>query len=101
LLFWILDDKFNFFHLPTSEEASRVPYNYSQSASRAVLQKLNVFLCPPVIVTSFAGMDLGGTANLILGAIAVVLNTILYFVIGMFVGFFWNGARRSKSAPQV
>jgi hypothetical protein len=98
LLFWILDDKFNFFHLPTSEEVIRAPYGYPPSVLRAVLQKANLFLCPPTIATSFAGMDLGGTANLILGAIAVLLNTVLYFVIGMFVRFFWSGIRRSRSA---
>lgn len=101
LFFWILDDKFNFFHLPTSEEAIRAPYNYSQSVSRAVLQKLTVLLCPPVIVTSFVGMDLGKTANLILGGIAVASNTVLYFAVGMLFGSLWNGVKRSKSASQV
>jgi hypothetical protein len=101
LLFWIFDDKFNFFHLPTSEEAIRAPHIYSQPMFRAVLEKLNLFLCPPVIVTSFVGMDLGETANRILNGIAVALNTVLYFAIGMLVGYLWNGVKRSRSMSQV
>ena len=73
-LFWNLDDKFNFFHLPTVDSG---PPNYTQPASRALLEKLNFVLCPPYVVTSFAGMDLGWTANLILWAISLVLNTVL------------------------
>lgn len=101
LLFWILDDKYNFFHLPTSEEAIRAPQNYSEPMLRAVLDKLNLFLCPPVVVTSFVGMDLGESANLILSGVAVVLNTALYFAIGVLVGFFWNRVKRTKLGSQV
>jgi hypothetical protein len=90
-VFWNLDDKFNFFHLPTADAA---PLNYTQPASRAFLEKLNFVLCPPYVVTSFAGMDLGWTANLILWAVSLALNTVLYFIIGTIVGSLWNELAR-------
>ena len=88
LVFWNLDDKFNFFHLPTVQTAP--PGNYTQPASRALLQKLNFVFCPPLVVTSFVGMDLGATANLVLWGISLVLNTGLYFIVGLMVAALWN-----------
>src|SRR5450631_3955 len=69
-VFWNLDDKFNFFLLPNGQT---IVGNYSQPASRALLEKLNFILCPPYVLTSFAGMDLGWTANLWLWAISLAL----------------------------
>jgi hypothetical protein len=91
-LFWNLDDKFNFFHLPTVETVP--PGNYNEPASRALLEKLNFILCPPYVATSFIGMDLGWTANLVLWAISLVLNTALYFLVGWIVGYLWNELTR-------
>jgi hypothetical protein len=94
-LFWLLDDKFNFFHLPTVESAP--PGNYSQPASRALLEKLNFVLCPPYVATSFVGMDLGWTANFILWAVSLALNTALYFIVGWIVGSLSNKLVRLKN----
>jgi len=96
-LFWNLDEKFNFLHLPTFET---VPPNYSQPALRALLEKLNFILCPPYIATSFAGMDLGWTANLILWAISLVLNTGLYFIVGLIVAALWNEVEYYRKKPK-
>jgi hypothetical protein len=87
-LFWTLDNKFNFFHLPTVGTVP--PGNYNQPASRALLEKLNFILCPPYLATSFVGMDMGWTANLILWAISLVLNAALYFLVGWIIGSLWN-----------
>ncbi len=96
-LFWNLDDRFNFFHLPTTET---VPTgNYSQPVLRALLEKLNFVLCPPYVATSFVGMDLGWTANLILWAISLVLNTALYFIVGWIVGSLWKELAGLRKTP--
>jgi hypothetical protein len=92
-VFWNLDDKFNFFHLPTAEAS---PSNYTQPVFRALLEKLNFVLCPPYVFTSFAGMDLGWTANLILWAVSLVLNTVLYFIVGLIVASLWNEMARFR-----
>jgi len=84
LSFWLLDDRFNFFHLPSVEQAASIR-NYSQPALRAWIEDANCLLCPPVIATSFAGMDLGRTANIVLVLIAAVLNAALYFLVGLAV----------------
>jgi hypothetical protein len=84
-LFWNLDDKFNFFRLPTAP-----PGNYTQPFLRALLEQLNSIFCPPLVVTSFVGMDLGATANLVLWGISLVLNTGLYFIVGLIVAAIWN-----------
>jgi hypothetical protein len=96
-LFWNLEDKFNFFHLPTVETVP--PGNYTQPASRALLEKLNFVLCPPLVVTFF-GMDLGATTNLILWAISLVLNTGLYFIVGLIIGSLWNQSARFRKRPE-
>ncbi len=97
--FWMLDDSFNFFHLPTVEQAAKLPENYSEPALRAWLEDANVIVCPPLIVTSFAGMDLGGTANIILALIAAAVNAALYFVVGLAVAGIRNkmGIKRARS----
>jgi hypothetical protein len=97
-LFWNLEDKFNFFHLPTVETVP--PGSYTQPASRALLEKLNFVLCPPFVITSFAGMDLGATANLVLRAISLVLNTGLYFFVGLVIGSLWNQSARLRKKPE-
>ena len=43
-LFWVMDGKFNFFHLPTADFAYL--HSYSQPASRAILAELNFVFCP-------------------------------------------------------
>jgi hypothetical protein len=86
-LFWKLEDKLNFFHLPTN---TAVAGNYTEPAFRSLLVKLNFVFCPPYILTSFAGMDLGTTANLILWAISLALNALLYFIVGLVFGALWN-----------
>jgi len=96
-LFWNLDDKFNFFHLPTVKTVP--PGNYSEPASRALLEKLNFILFPPYVATSFVGMDLGWAANLVLWAISLMLNTALYFLVGWIVGSLWNELTRFRKAP--
>jgi hypothetical protein len=93
-IFWNLEDKFNFFHLPTVETAP--PGNYTQPVMRALLVKLNFVFCPPLVITVF-GMDLGWTANLILWAISLLLNTGLYFIVGLIIGSLWNDLARRKN----
>jgi hypothetical protein len=93
-LFWNLDDKFNFFHLPTAN--TPLPGNYTQPALRSLLEELNFILCPPYWLTSFAGMDLSAMANWTLWAISLVLNTALYFIIGLMVAVLWNALARFR-----
>ena len=96
--FWLLDEQFNFFNLPTLQQA-RTMGNYSQPVMLVFLEKLNFILCPPYVITSFAGMDLGRSANLILWLISLVLNTAFYFVLGLIFGGLWNrGAQRKLRA---
>lgn len=96
-LFWELDDRFNFFHLPTMETA---PPSYTEPVLRSLLVKLNFVFCPPFVLTSFAGMDLGARANLILWFISLVLNTVLYFIVGLAVAAGWNELARFRKAPE-
>jgi hypothetical protein len=96
-VFWNLDETFNFFHLPTADTST--PANYTQPVARALLEKLNFVLCPPVIATSFAGMDVGPRANLILWAISLVLNTGLYFIVGLIVAALWNELEHHRQRP--
>ena len=85
--FWALDYKFNFFHLPT---ADNVPTrNYTQPASRVLVQKLNFIVCPPLVIM-VVGMDLGASANLLLATVVVVVNGALYFILGLLVGLLWD-----------
>jgi len=91
--FWYLDDKFNLFHLPTVETLP--PGNYSEPYLRALLERLNFIVCPPLLIRFF-GMDLGLSVNLILDAIVVVLNTALYFVLGLLCGTVWSRAARLR-----
>ena len=84
LSFWLLEDRFNFFHLPTAEEAAKMPRNYSEPALRSWLVDANFIACPPLVIT-FAGMDLGQTANIILVSIATAMNAVLYFLVGLTV----------------
>jgi hypothetical protein len=95
--FWLLDDKFNFFHLPTADNPP--PGNYTQPAVRAFLEKLNFVFCPPLVVTVF-GMDMGATAHLILWAISLVLNVVLYFIIGLIVAALWNELKYRRKKPE-
>jgi hypothetical protein len=97
-LFWRLEDKFNFFHLPTVENAP--PGNYTEPASRALLEKLNFVLCPPLVITVF-GMDLGATSNLVLWTVSLVLNTALYFIVGLMVGLLRNKLTHFRKAPKA
>ena len=82
LSFWLLEDRFNFFHLPTVEEVAKMPGNYSEPPLRSWLEKTNFVLCPPLVITVF-GMDLGQTANFVLVSIAAVTNAVLYFLVGL------------------
>ena len=97
LAFWLLEGKFNFFHLPTADNPP--PGNYTQPAVRAFLVKLNFVLCPPLVVTVF-GMDMGATANLFLWAISLVLNTGLYFIVGLIVAALWNELKYRRKKPE-
>lgn len=97
--FWSLEDKFNFFHLPTWEEVAKMPGNYTEPALRSWLVDANVVLCPPVVITSFIGMDLGLSANIVLISTAAVVNAALYFLVGLMILEVRNAikSRRARS----
>jgi len=95
LTFWLLEDHYNFFNLPTVEQVSAMNHNYSAPPLRDYLERINFVLCPPLVIMFF-GMDLGTAANLILEAICLVLNTALYFVLGLVFGALWNRVVRLK-----
>jgi hypothetical protein len=95
-VFWLLEGKFNFFHLPTADNPP--PGNYTQPAVRAFLEKLNFIFCPPLMVMVF-GMDMGAAANLILWAISLVLNVLLYFIVGLIIAALWNHVTRFRNQP--
>jgi predicted permease len=97
-LFWKAEDKFNFFHLPTAD--TEVTGNYTQPTSRALLEKLNFAFCPPLLVTSFAGMDLSAAANKRLWLISLVSNTILYFLVGLIVASLRDKLVDARKTPR-
>ena len=78
--FWLLDDKFNFFNLPTVEQAAKMPGNYSQPALRSDLETANFLVCPPLVIT-IVGMDWDTAGNIVLDFIAALLNALLYFAV--------------------
>jgi hypothetical protein len=82
-LFWALAYKFNFFRLPTANYVSA--HNYKPPASRAVVQRLNFIVCPPLVMM-MVGMDLGTSANLLLATVVVVMNGAWYFILGLLFG---------------
>jgi len=51
------------------------------------------------VVTVF-GMDMGATANLFLWAISLVLNTGLYFIVGLIVAALWNELKYRRKKPE-
>jgi hypothetical protein len=81
--FWALDYKFNFFHSPTANYVSA--RNYKPPASRALVQRLNFIVCPPLVMM-MVGMDLGTSANLLLATVVVVMNGAWYFILGLLFG---------------
>jgi hypothetical protein len=85
--FWALDYKFNFFHLPTADVVSTGTYKLP--ASRALVQRLNFIVCPPLVIM-VVGMDMGTSANFFLAAVVAVLNGALYFILGLLVGLIWD-----------
>jgi hypothetical protein len=36
------------------------------------------------------GMDLGASANLLLATVVVIMNGVLYFILGLLVGLLWD-----------
>lgn len=94
--FWSLEDRFNFFHLPTSEEVEKMPGNYTEPALRSWLVDANFVLCPPLVITVF-GMGMGSSANMVLVSIAAVLDAVLYFLVGLVIREVLN-ALKSKRA---
>jgi hypothetical protein len=95
LVFWLLEDRYNFFNLPTAEQVAAMNHNYSAPPLRDYLERINFVLCPPLVIM-FVGMDLGRTANLILEVICLVLNTTLYFALGLAFSSLWNRVLRLK-----
>jgi hypothetical protein len=85
--FWALDYKFDFFHLPKANHVSS--RNYDPPASRSLVQRLNFILCPPLVIM-VVGMDLGASANLLLATVVVIMNGVLYFILGLLVGLLWD-----------
>jgi hypothetical protein len=85
--FWALEPKVNFFHLPTADEVSTSTYKLS--SSRALVQRLNLIVCPPLAIMIF-GMDMGAPANFFLATIVVLMNGALYFTLGLLVGLLWD-----------
>lgn len=85
--FWALDYKFNFFNLPPANNVSG--RNYGPPASRALVERLNFIVCPPLVVM-VAGMDLGASANFLLATVVVIMNGTLYFILGLFAGLLWD-----------
>ena len=82
-LFWALDYKFNFFPSPTGNYVSS--RHYEPPTSRALVQRLNFIVCPPLVVM-VVGMDLGVSANLLLAIVVVVMNGAWYFILGLLFG---------------
>jgi hypothetical protein len=93
LVFWLLEGHFNFFNLPTVGQVSAMNHGYEEPRLRAAIEKANFILCPALVIMIF-GMDLGGSTsgiivNATLWGISLVLNTVLYFLVGLTVGACW------------
>ena len=94
--FWLLDDKFNFFDLPTVEQAAKIPGNYSQPALRSRLETANFVVCPPLVIT-IVGMDWDTAGNIGLDLIAALLNALLYFAVAAAVAKSRNAIMRRRA----
>ena len=81
--FWALDYKFNFFPSRTGNYVSA--RHYEPPASRALVQRLNFIVCPPLVMM-VVGMDLGASANLVLAIVVVAMNGAWYFILGLLFG---------------
>jgi hypothetical protein len=73
MTFWLLDDKFNFFHLPTSEEVIASHANYGPTALYSLLKDTSLTLVPGIWLGVFT-MDMGELADIMVWIIAASLN---------------------------
>jgi hypothetical protein len=94
LVFWFLEGHYNFFRLPSVEQATAMNHNYEQPKLRAAIERANFVLCPALVIM-IVGMDFGTStsgiiANAILWGISLVLNTGLYFLVGLALGACWS-----------
>jgi hypothetical protein len=74
-------------------------HNYKPAASRAVVQRLNFIVCPPLVMM-MVGMDLGTSANLFLATVVVVINGAWYFILGLLFGLLREKFSRAKKPSQ-
>lgn len=84
MVFWECDYKYNFFHLPTAEEASRLQSSYTAPPAYRFLEKATFVLCPGVFL-GFVTMDMGEVANLIMWLVTTVINGAVYYCVGLFL----------------
>ena len=82
--FWEFDYKYNFFHLPTAQEASRMQANYTAPPAYRFLERVTFVLCPGIVLGFFT-MDMGETANVVMWLIVAVINLGVYYCLGLFL----------------
>jgi hypothetical protein len=84
LAFWLSEGKYNFFHLPTSAEAVKLQGDYTAPPLYWFLEDATVVLCPGLLLGFFT-MDMGTGANLVMWAIAVTINGVVYYWLGLVI----------------
>jgi hypothetical protein len=82
LTFWLCADKYNLFHLPTAEQASKMHANYKAPTIFWTVKKATVWLCPGLVL-GIVTMDMAQNANLIMWLIAIVINGAIYYCLGL------------------
>lgn len=84
LTFWVCADKYNLFHLPTSEQVSKTHASYKAPPIFWVLREATMWLCPGLVL-GILTMDMGASANLIMWFIAIIVNGAIYYCLGLAV----------------
>jgi hypothetical protein len=80
--FWLCVDKYNLFHLPTSEQVSKMHASYKAPPIFWAVREATMWFCPGLVL-GILTMDLGPGANLIMWSIAIIINGALYYCLGL------------------
>jgi hypothetical protein len=84
MTFWLLDYKYNFFHLPSVEQVQHMPNGYSAPWSYQLLNSMVYWFVPGIWLSVFA-IDSGPFLAVAIWVAAVLLNFPIYYLLGMAV----------------
>ena len=75
-------DKYNPFHLPTSEQAEKMG-GFSEPLPLRLLDDMTFVFCPASFPLFFFTMDMGERANYITWAVVALINGPIYYCAGL------------------